>query len=547
MSLRIALCYANRPAVGHTNLGFALVRSLLEAESDCLVTEHFLTRERTPGRLLRQQDLVVASVPFEGDYQNLVKLLVDGEVEPLARRRTLGPLVLVGGMAPTLNPEPLAEIADLLAIGDAEGLLPELAQQLFPLLRSGADRTALLEAASEIAGVYLPARYGFEFGEDGSVESIQDLWGARVPALVPRRWIKTLESGPGPLVSDEEIFAGCAVVEATRGCLWGCRFCAAGFVQRPYRERALEPLWEDVQQALALRPRVGLVGADLGDHSSLRELAARIHQAGATLTPSALRATAVDEELARALAWSGKKTATLAPEAGSERLRYSINKQIDDAALLLAVDRLAAAGIESIRLYFLLGLPGEQDSDVEAIADLALACRQHLLEGARQHGRVGRLTLSVTPFVPKPATPFQWEPFIDDRILRRRARLLRKRLDRVDNLELRIDSANQAREQAILSRGDRRLGPLLVQAVSSGRDLLEILLEHPEVTAQTLGGFAEDSILPWQQVDHGVGRAFLLRERRRALQGTITPPCDLATCSACELRCARTQEPEPRR
>jgi len=544
VTLRVALCYPNRPAVGRSNLGFALVRELLTAaRPDLELEQRFATRPRRGERPLRQHDLLIFSVPFEGDYPGLVEMLLRGGVEPLAARRGRGPTLLVGGMAPTLNPEPLAEIADLIAIGDAEALLPEIIEHLLPLLEAGAPRDVILRDAALIEGLYLPARYQFHFDADGRIADISDRWDPGAPATVRRRYASSLDaSGAAPLVADEEIFAGCAVVEASRGCLWGCRFCAAGFAQRPYRERDPAALWQSVEAALRLKRRVGLVGADIGDLSFLDDLVARIHGAGGTLTPSALRASAIDTGLAQALAESGKKTATLAPEAGSERLRMAVGKQIDDATLLEAVDRLAEAGVERLRLYFMLGLPAETDADVDAIAALARSCRDRLLERARQHGRLGGITLSVTPFVPKPATPFQWEPFAAEATLRTRARRLKRLLAREDNLELKLESIAGAREQAILSRGDRRLGELLVAAARESTPVRQLLEARPEISTPALAGFDETARLPWDLVDHRLGRRYLLRERSRARAGKPSPPCDLESCRACELRCGRVED-----
>ncbi|MBN2358713.1 MAG: radical SAM protein [Deltaproteobacteria bacterium] len=540
MTLRVALCYPNRPAVGRANLGLAIVRDLLATLGQPLaIEERYAGGPRRAQRPLDHFDLIVCSVPFEGDYPRLIELLVAGGVEPLAARRPDGPSVLVGGMAPTLNPEPLALIADLIAIGEAEELLPELTATIGPLLRARARRDEMLSAAAEVSGVYVPDRLRFEYDAAGRIAGIGGAQPGRELPRVARRWIADLDraGATAPVIADDEVFAGCAVIEATRGCLWGCRFCAAGFAQRPFRQRRQEALWPDVERALGLRRRVGLVGADLGDLNGLPELTRRIHAAGGTLTPSALRATAVDAALAQALAASGKKLATLAPETGSERLRRLINKPISDEKLLAAVDELAGAGIESIRLYFMIGLPTETDDDVAAMVALGQRARSQLLQHGRRRGRVGGVTLSVTPFVPKPATPFQWEPVCDAATLKRRMRLLRRAGAGVANLEIKVEPLAATREQAILSRADRRIGALLVEAVERRVPLRRLLDDHPEICGPPLAGFGEKDLLPWQQVDHGAGRDYLWRERQRAFAGQITPPCDLGRCNACALEC----------
>ena len=545
MALRVALCFANSPAVARSNLGFQRLIQLFAhiGQRENIETEQrFAFGEKKKQRPLYQYDALFFSVPFEGDDVNLVKMLFANDLEPLAARRAWGPLIIAGGMAVTLNPEPLAEIIDIAAIGDAEVLLPDIIDRLFPLLRSGANLPQLLEAAQEIDGLYLPARYRFHFDDDGGISGIEDLWTHEAPAPIKRQWVEQLQRDAQPVISNEEIFGGAAVIEASRGCLWGCRFCAAGYVQRPYRERDLEQLWQASQAALALKPRVGLIGADIGDLGCLHPLVERIHQAGGNMTPSALRATAVDDKLARALAVSGKKTATIAAECGTDRLRDIINKQMHNDDILRAVDRLADAGIESLRMYFMIGFPMEQDADIDGIVELSLACRDRLIAGSRQHGRVGKVTLSVNPFIPKPGTPFQWEPFAALPELKRKVKRLRRAVQGQDNLEIKIESVQQAWEQSILARADRRLGPLMVETLRGKKGAAAALLRDalrrgPTLNTKPLQGFALDDILPWQLVEHGVGSAFLRRERQRALAHKTTPMCTLERCRACAIDC----------
>ena len=272
MALQIALCYANRPAVAHANLGFSLVRELLKQVPDLELDERFDQADKRGERPLRQYDLLLFSLPFEGDYPHLIDMFLRGGIEPLASRRTRGPFVIAGGMAPTLNPEALAEIVDASAMGDAECLIPDIAEKLFPLLRAGSGRDSLLAEAASIQGMYVPSQYHFDFGDDGQISALRSAWDDSSPPIVERRWVKNLDQHASPVNSENEIFAGCAVLEASRGCLWGCRFCAAGFVQRPYRERSAEALWNEVEGAMKQRSRIGLVGADIGDLSHLHDL-----------------------------------------------------------------------------------------------------------------------------------------------------------------------------------------------------------------------------------------------------------------------------------
>jgi radical SAM superfamily enzyme YgiQ (UPF0313 family) len=314
------------------------------------------------------------------------------------------------------------------------------------------------------------------------------------------------------------------LIEIARGCGRGCRFCLAGYLCRPKRERSLDGILQEAQHGLGWTERIGLVGAAVSDYTQIDELVVRLREMGARLSVSSLRVDPLSEALLQALAESGTQTLTLAPEAGSERLRKMINKGVTEADLLVAAARATTYHIRQLKLYFMLGLPTEDEQDVEAIARL---CEE---TATRFHGRV---TANVTPFVPKAHTPFQWMAMTPSESIQERLRRLESRLQR-QGIAVRSESPKWATIQGILSRGDRRLGQVL--ASLRGRSLKSwdrAMAEHDIQPENYLGSRALDTRLPWQFIQTGVRTAYLRREWQRAQAATATAPCPPSGCSQC--------------
>jgi radical SAM superfamily enzyme YgiQ (UPF0313 family) len=335
-------------------------------------------------------------------------------------------------------------------------------------------------------------------------------------------------------------FGDLYLTEVARGCLWGCRFCAAGFVQRPYREVDLATLEREAREGIARGQRVGLVGPDTSDHSGLEALTAAIACAGGSFSPSSLRVDAIGPALARRMAEGGERTVTLAPEAGTERLRRVVNKELSDDRIVRAAEDAIAAGMTGVKLYFMCGLPTETEEDVRGMAALALRLREEVMvPWARRRGRMGRIALSVNPFVPKPWTPFQWAPLAPRGALEGARRLLERTL-RPKGIDVESLSAREAFLQTLLSRGDRRTADLLELAhVETGGDLRAALRRwphDPDFFVHREVGLDEE--LPWDVLDQGVTKEFLAREWRRGQGAKLTPKCAVSTCRACGLDCA---------
>jgi len=544
----VALVYPNTYHQGMSNLGFQSVYEWLNRREDTRCERFFLPdpedmdvyrHGNTPlvslesRRGLADFDLIAFSVSFENDYLNL-PLLFEFARLPLCSkdRGQRDPLVLCGGVCAFLNPEPMADIMDLFAVGEAEMILPGLLEVLID--HAEMDRSLLLRKLADLPGVYVPQFYLVAYGKDGRVTAMTARDG--VPARVRRQWLSSLDLGQSrsSVRTPATEFGSMDLLEVSRGCPRGCRFCAAGFIYLPFREHGTAHLQRQLEAFGPESGRVGLVGAAVSDCAALAELGESILERGGEVSVSSVRIDSLDARQLRILARSGHKTLALAPEAGSQKMRDVVNKALDEDQILRAVELIAGEGIPNLKLYFMIGLPGETRDDVEAIALLTAKIRTVWAAIGRRRGQLGRLTLSVNPFVPKPFTPLQWAPMEARSRLQKKYRQLQRAVRPLANVELHLESLKLSELQAFLARGDRRVAQTL-PALSRGANLRKACrdagLDPDFYLARERGA---EEIFPWEVIDQGVSREHLFREYCLALQAEAGAAC-FAGCRRCGI------------
>ncbi len=546
--LSVALVYPNTYHHGMSNLGVQVVYAMLNNFQDTRCERFFLPDpedlaeyKRTGSVLLSLEtqrrladfDLIAFSISFENDMLNLPILFELCHLPLWSKDRDAHfPLVLCGGVCAFLNPEPMAEIMDLFVIGEAEAVLPELVDSL--LSSSLADRHDLLKQLSKLPGLYAPRFYEVDYNDHGFPRySAKD--GA--PPRVPRQWLDKLDKGQAMTVvrTPNTEFSEMTLIEVSRGCPRACRFCAAGFIYRPFREHTGAHL-QNVVSSMDLSGKVGLIAAALSDHAALADLGQRIQAHGGEVSVSSVRIDSISPEQVAMLAGSGHKTLALAPEAGSQRMRDVVNKGVNESQILTAVEMITAGGVPNLKLYFMIGLPGESLEDIEAIVLLADRIRTVWERISRQRGHLGTVVLSVNPFVPKPWTPLQWAAMEPRSLLEKKYRLLKKGIRPLPNVELHTESLRGSELQGLLARGDRRVAKLLPM-LTTGLNLKAACRE----TGLSLGFYLyrerqEGEPFPWEIIDQGVLRRHLRDEYLAALKAQVGQVC-AAGCQRCGIGC----------
>lgn len=523
----VCLVYPNRYSTGMSSLGFQTVYALLAStpgvscERAFLPEREDLAEYRRSGQALTSLesrrplgdfDVIAFSTSFEPDYLNIPVILRLARIPILADDRDGSqPLVIAGGAAFMINPEPVADFLDAVCLGEGEELIPPI---LDALLAPGHGRHELLRSLALLPGIYVPAmlRPRFVGGRLMGFDS--------QPGLPERaeRVCAPLERHPpaqSMILTKNTEFGDMFLVEVSRGCPRGCRFCTSGFIYGPFRQQCYESIVAAVDAGLEHRNKIGLVGAAVSDFHGIGRLCGHIVEKGAKVSVSSLRIDRIDSLMLDALVASGHKTISLAPEGGSQRLRDLIRKNLTEEQILDACDRIISRDILNLRLYFIIGLPGETGADLDELVRLVTAIRERVVERARANKRLGEITLSVNPFIPKPFTPFQWcgmEPLPS---LERKVKQLDAAFRGLANVRLKVEGLRDCYFQALLSRGGRSLSPLLA-AMAEGQNLRKAAkacgIDTDRMVQRSI---PQDELLPWAIIgEEGMGE--LRKEYERA-------------------------------
>ncbi|MCD6289511.1 MAG: radical SAM protein, partial [Anaerolineae bacterium] len=463
-------------------------------------------------------DVLAFTVSYEMDYFHVVEMLQQAGVPPLAEERDEAwPVILGGGPAISANPEPLAPFFDAIVIGESEEVIDPLVGLLSSF--SGAPRAVLLEQMARIPGIYVPQIH--------LNDPTRPDWHP-----IRRLWTRDLTVHPtmSSLYTPDTEFGDLHLIEIARGCGRGCRFCMAGYMYRPPREVPADVVLDWAREGLQHRRKLGLVAAAVSDHSEIDRLAEELRRLGARISVSSMRTDPISEPLVELLAESGTQTLTIAPEAGSQRLRDAVNKPQTEESLLAAVDLAERLKFPRLKLYFMIGHPTETEDDIHALVDLVTEVRRRFRR---------RIVVNATPYVPKAHTPFQWEGMAPAQTLKARQQLIKRELVRQD-VAVRADSPDWAVIQGVLARGDRRLAQVLLRMRKLSISEFHRAMKTCGLTVEMYTGpWPPEQPLPWQIVDCGVRSGYLKREHQLALQGRPSRPCPpraagCLRCGACD-------------
>jgi radical SAM superfamily enzyme YgiQ (UPF0313 family) len=500
--VRVALVYPNSYRLGMSNLGFQTVYGLINAnplgycERSFLFEKEAVTLES--GSTLSSFDIVAFSISFELDYPNIVELLRQAKIPLRAEDRTeRHPLILAGGAAVMLNPEPVADFFDVFVIGEAETVLDELLSAVAE--SKGKSRPFLKERFAGLDGLYVPSFYQMGIDQNGRLREVTALGDAPYP--IPRNLPPDIEqfATRSEILTPGTVFGERLLVEVSRGCPGGCRFCGARSIYHPPRWRSAGKVIQAVTDGLDAQKRVGLLGAAVGEHPEIQQICSALVEEGADISLSSVRAGKVTAAFAAALSKGGVRTLTIAPEGGSERIRKKVGKELSNRELIECAGIIRDSGISSVKLYFMVGLPGEERDDVEQI-----------VQRVAEISSIIRVKVSVSPFVPKPWTEYQSAGMASLHDLRSTLSYLQSELRRMKGVNFSAASPRQSLIEGAFSRGNRAVGKWL-EAGSIPPGEAERLARRE---------IPHDEILPWDMLENPVHAC----RRSRSIKPEDTQP-----------------------
>lgn len=574
--LRIVLAFPDVYEIGMSHLGLKILRGVLLTKNDYLVERVFTPWIDLEEKMqevgvplfsleswhpIKSFDLVGFTLQYELSFSNVVNMLNLAGIPLRAQERTADYPIILGGGPCAFNPEPIADFFDLIVIGEGEEVILELAEAIKSWKQGGSkDKKRLLLQLAEYPGVYVPSLYSVEFGNDDLQKTIVPK-EVNVPEVITKRIVADFDRAYFPLkpiVPYLEIVHDRIMLELFRGCTRGCRFCQAGMIYRPVRERSLDLLLSQAEQLIRNTGynEIGLTSLSSSDYSKIKELTQELLKkhscSGVGVSLPSLRIDNFSLELANQVQKVRKSGLTFAPEAGTQRMRDVINKGVTEEDVLKTAESAFRAGWSSIKLYFMIGLPTEKDEDVIGIADLArkvseVGRRVNREKGGRK--KQIKVTVSISSFVPKAHTPFQWSAQNSMEELRRKQDLLKDALakDR-KNITLNWHDVEVSFLEGVFARGDRRLSKVIEQAVRLGckfdgwteqfkfKTWMQAFKDcgiEPRPYAYRTKSFEE--FLPWTHIQTGVSKSFLFSEYKKALQGETTPDCRREKCSGCGI------------
>lgn len=572
VDLRFAMCFPDVYEIGSSHLGIQILYDMFNRRED-VWCERIYSPWTDLDKVMREKDIPLfalesqepvrdfdflgITIQFEMCYTNILQVLELSHIPLHASDRTLEDPFVIGGGPCTYNPEPLAEFFDIFYIGEGETVYDELFDAYKEWKKNGGSRQQFLERAAQIEGLYVPMFYDAEYNEDGTLHSFTPN-NPNAPARVKKQVLMDVTDAPypmNPVIPFIKATQDRVVLEIQRGCIRGCRFCQAGMIYRPTRERNVERLKEYARRMLQStgHEEISLSSLSSSDYSELKELVTflidEFKEKGINISLPSLRIDAFSLDVMSKVQDIRKSSLTFAPEAGSQRMRNVINKGLTEEDILDGAGQAFEGGWTKVKLYFMLGLPTETEEDMKEIARLSdrVARRYYEIPKDNRHGKC-QITASSSFFVPKPFTPFQWASMCTAEEYSRRAFLVRDEFQAQLNrksLKYNWHDADGTVLEGVMARGDRRVGKVIEEAYRLGclfdswtesfrNDLWMQAFENTgvDIAFYNLRKREKDELFPWDFIDIGVSRSFLYREWERAMAGVVTPNCRMQ-CSGC--------------
>ncbi len=508
----VAFLYPNTYKVGMSNLGYQIIYEQINLHENTYCERFFYQKDSQPISIERQRQMTDFStlcvmLSFELDYFNFLEMLKNAGIPMLSNMRNEHhPIIIAGGACATFNPEPLAAFVDVFVIGEGERTIHSILNVLYSDETKHCSKEEKLQKLACIAGVYVPG----------------------ITKQVKRQWLYDIDefNFHYQIVTPSAEFSNMFAVEVSRGCTRHCRFCMAGYCFRNPREHSLDKIFMAIEKHPSSTEKIGLVGAGVCDYSQIDDLTKILTDRKMKFSFSSLRADMLTKEFLKVLWQNGQRTLTIAPEAGSVHMREIINKGIEEEDIINAVKMATEVGFSNIKLYFMVGLPFEQEADIAELIDLVRKLKEYLKHNSK-------LTLSINPFVPKPFTPFQWYDIIDKNTFKKRIDLIKDAFKKDRNINIKVESYKSSLAQAVLAKADNKISKYLLDSVQKNglKDFLNNIKKYDLLSTTH---YAECDCLPWDYIDMGFSKDYLIQENQKAKQQQRTIPC-FDGCKRCGI------------